>query len=180
MSRWFVIAPGPSMSQALADRLMGQNVVAVGNCFQLAPWASALVANDRIWWEEHPAAMKFAGRKFCTKTISGVERHRGKGVLADSNSGMLGIDVAHEVFKATEILLLGFDFHGTHFFGPYTNGCSNTSPKSREKHQRQMKRWRMLHPRARVVNLTPGSSLRVFPMGDVEAYLAAAGGQGRG
>lgn len=173
MSRWWVIAPGESMTPDLAERLRGQRVVAVGNCFELAPWATALVANDRIWWEEHPQAMKFAGRKFCTKTISGVERHRGKGVRGDANSGMLGIDVALEVFKATEILLLGFDFQGTHFFGLYRNKCSNTTPNSREKHKRQMKAWRMLHPKVQVVNLTPGSALHAFPMGDLDAYLPA-------
>ncbi len=171
MSRWFVLAPGPSMGQALADRLRGQNVVAVNNVFQLAPWAHALVANDKKWWEAHPEAKKFAGRKFTTKTMSGIERHRGKGVGSDSNSGMLGIDVALEVFKATEILLLGFDFHGTHFFGRYTNNLGNTSPASRSTHHRQMKNWRLLHPKARVVNLTEGSELTAFPMDSLEHYL---------
>lgn len=171
MSRWFVIAPGPSMGQALADRLRGSNVVAVGNCYQLAPWAAALVANDRVWWDEHPQAKQFAGRKFTTKTMSGIERHRGRGVGGDANSGMLGIDVALEVFKATEILLLGFDFHGTHFFGRYTNRCSNTTATSRGIHQRQMATWRRLHPKACVVNLTSGSALKAFPMGDLDAYV---------
>lgn len=171
----FVLAPGPSMSQALADRVRGLGfVVAVGNAYELAPWADALVANDLTWWKEHPEATKFTGRKFCTKTLSGTERHRGKGVSSDANSGMLGIDVAVEVFKASPVYLLGFDFHGTHFFGPYKNGCSNTSPTSREKHKRQMKSWRMLHPRANVVNCTPGSALKVFPVGELDLELQRA------
>lgn len=174
MSRAFVLAPGPSMSPELAERVRGHGiVVAVGNAFELALWADALAANDRVWWQEHPEAMKFAGRKFCTKTISGVERHRGKGVNGDANSGMLGIDVALEVFKASEIVLLGFDFHGTHFFGRYTNGCSNTTPASRERHQRQMRTWRLLHPKAAVVNCTEGSALKAFPMGNLDAYVPA-------
>ena len=171
MPRWFVIAPGPSMSLELADRLRGENVVAVNNAYELAPWAAALVANDRTWWDEHPEAMEFAGRKFCTKTISGTERHRGKGVGGDANSGMLGIDVALEVFGASEILLLGFDFHGTHFFGPYTNGCSNTTPASRDRHRRQMKAWRLLHPKAQVLNLTPDTALDVFPKARLDEFI---------
>jgi len=170
MSRWFVLAPGPSMSQALADRVRGENVIVVNNAFELAPWAQALVANDRRWWEKHPEARKFAGRKFSTKTISGIERHRGKGVGPDSNSGMLGIDVAVEVFKATRVLLLGFDFHGSHFFGPYTNGCGNTTPQSRTNHRGQMRRWRALHPQIEVINCTPGSALDVFPMGRLDEF----------
>jgi hypothetical protein len=159
------------MSREVADRVRGENVVVVGNAFELAPWAAGLVANDKVWWTEHPAARKFAGRKFTTKTLSGIERHRGKGVGGDSNSGMLGIDVAVEVFKASQVLLLGFDFQGTHFFGRYTNGCSNTTVASRVKHHRQMKVWRMLHPKVDVVNLTPGSALRVFPMAELDAYV---------
>lgn len=175
MGRAFVLAPGPSMSQALADRVRGQGtVVAVNNVFQLAPWADALVANDREWWRAYPEARKFAGQKFCTKAMSGVVRHRGRGVSGNANSGMLGIDVALEVFKATEILLLGFDFQGTHFFGEYTNGLGNTKPESRQKHHAQMKAWRMVHPNVKVINCTPGSALTVFPMGDPDAYLPAA------
>lgn len=174
MSICFVLAPGESLSATVAERVRGcGTVIAVGNAYELAPWADALVANDRIWWDEHPAAMDFAGRKFCPKTISGIERHRGKGVAGDANSGMLGIDVALEVFKGDPIILVGFDFHGTHFFGAYTNRCSNTTPVSRQKHQRQMRVWRMLHPKARVVNCTPGSALKAFPMGSLDAFLPA-------
>ena len=174
MSVAFVLAPGPSMSQALADRVRGLGVVvAVGNAYELAPWADALVANDLTWWNEHPEARKFAGKKFCTKTLSGTVRHRGRTVGADSNSGTLGMDVAVEVFKATEVVLLGFDFHGTHFFGRYTNRCSNTTPASRKKHIRQMKAWQLVHRKIRVVNCTPGSALTVFPFGELDAYVPA-------
>lgn len=173
MSRWFVLAPGPSMNQNLADRVRGENAVVVGNAFELAPWAAGLVANDLAWWRCHPEAMKFSGRKFTTKTLSGVERHRGTTVRGDSNSGTLGIDVALEVFKAKEIVLLGFDFHGTHFFGRYTNGCSNTTPASRQRHVRQMRAWRMVHRKVPVFNCTPGSALTVFPVGELDAYLPA-------
>lgn len=162
------------MSQALADRVRDRGiVVAVNNVFELAPWADALVANDRQWWEAYPEARKFSGRKFCTKAISGLERHRGRGVAGDANSGMLGIDVALGVFKAEEIVLLGFDFQGTHFFGEYANGLGNTKPHSRAKHLRQMRAWRMVHPKARVVNCTPGSALKAFPMGSLDAFLPA-------
>ena len=39
-----LLAPGPSMSQCLADSLRGGVVGAVSNCFQLAPWADFMVA----------------------------------------------------------------------------------------------------------------------------------------
>lgn len=172
MATWFVLAPGPSLP-ALVERVRGLPSVAVNNAYELAPWAEALVANDRAWWDRHPEAMRFPGRKFTTKTISGLERHRGRGVGPDSNSGMLGIDVAVEVFGASRVVLLGFDFHGTHFFGQYTNGCSNTTAKSRGNHAQQMALWRRLHPGVEVVNCTPGSALTVFPMGELDAYLPA-------
>lgn len=171
MFDWFVLAPGPSLSQDAATRLRDRNVIAVNNAYELAPWAAAMVANDRKWWDKHPDAKKFAGRKFCTKAMSGIERHRGKGVDGGSNSGMLGIDVAFDVFKADRVFLLGFDFHGSHFFGQYTNGCGNTTPANRCRHHQQMKTWRALHPDARVVNLTEGSELKVFPMDSLERVL---------
>lgn len=170
--RWFILAPGPSMSRELAERVRGLNVGVVGNCYELAPWAQFLAANDRKWWDTHPEAKQFAGRRFSTKTISRIERHVGRTVKGDSNSGTLAMDVATVVFKATELVLLGFDFSGTHFFGRYTNGCSNTTPNSRLRHVRQMEDWRRAHPAVRVVNCTPGSALKVFPMGDLDEELA--------
>lgn len=53
---WILLAPGPSMSQALADSVRGHRVVAINNVYELAPWADCLAANDLSWWRKHPEA----------------------------------------------------------------------------------------------------------------------------
>src|SRR5690606_14700166 len=79
------------------------------------------------------------------------------------NSGVLGLEVAKSK-GASRILLLGFDMHGTHFFGPYRNGLSNTTEAKRRMHLAQYARWAKWNQGIQVINCTAGSALRCFPM----------------
>src|SRR5690606_15732040 len=135
------------------------------NAYELAPWAEALVANDVNWWRKHPEALKFEGWKFSANRVKGVEL--AKGGRCNLNSGTLALIVAVTEYKATQIRMHGFDFHGTHFFGPYKNGCGNTSKARRNKHKNQMRSWRVANSKIEVVNCTPGSELTCFPMGEL-------------
>lgn len=156
-----LLAPGPSMSQELADSFRGQCVGVVGNCFELAPWADFMAAQDRKWWDAHPQAKEFVGRKFSANEIPGVERV--KGALPNWNSGVLALYAAVHVMGATRIRLHGFDMHGSHYFGPYTNGLGNTKPERRLVHHNQYRAWAMKHAHIEVLNCTPGSALDCFP-----------------
>lgn len=167
-----ILAPGPSASQELADRLHGERLIVVGNAYQLAPWAEALVANDVKWWREHPDAIKFEGRKFSANRVKGTELV--KAGRCNLNSGTLALIVAVTELGATQLRMHGFDFHGTHFFGPYKNGCSNTTQASRNKHKSQMKAWRLANPKVEVINCTPGSELTCFPFGEFQRLNHAA------
>lgn len=161
MTEVAILAPGPSASAALAETLKGKRLIVVGNAWELAPWAVALVANDRAWWAKHPDAMQFQGAKYSANRVRGVEMvANGRPNL---NSGTLAMIVAVYHLGATAIQLHGFDFHGTHFFGPYTNGLSNTPQASRNRHMNQMRAWRAANPKVAVTNCTPGSALTVFP-----------------
>jgi hypothetical protein len=70
------------------------------------------------------------------------------------------------------IVLLGFDMHGTHFFGAH-------EPPLRNKLNRQ--RWveifavaaKMLPPDIKIINATPGSLLKCFPEMDIKEALYA-------
>lgn len=160
---WFCLAPGPSMSRELAERVRGQKVCVVGNTYELAPWADVLVANDTKWWRLHPEAHGFAGRKFSANKIAGVEQIQPNTFGSRSNSGVLALDCMRNL-GATRVVLLGFDMHGTHFFGPYTNGCANTSEVRRRAHLQQFKQWRAKNKEIEVVNATEGSAIKCFPM----------------
>ncbi|QNH21258.1 hypothetical protein HEP73_02172 [Xanthomonas sp. GW] len=160
MIEFDLLGPGPSASAELAGLLRARRVGVVGNTFELAPWAEFLAASDRQWWDKYPAAREFAGERYSSHRIGGVQQLAG--ALTNWNSGVLALAVAAHL-GATLVRLHGFDMHGTHFFGPYANGLTNTAPARREIHKQQFAQWARQNPHVRVVNCTPGSALQCFP-----------------
>lgn len=152
-------APGPSMSAELCERLRGKRVGVVGRVYELAPWAEFLVANDIEWWQAYPEAKQFAGERYTSHDVDYAQRvHGGR---TEWSSGVLGLQVC--LLKSASVIYLhGFDHQGTHYFGPYTNGLSNTPPVRRATHQMQFNAWRDNYPNVRVLNATPGSMLEGF------------------
>lgn len=155
-----LLAPGPSLTRAVADAAEADIVGVINNAYELRPDATFLAANDRKWWLKNAGAQLFAGRKFSFNDVPGVERLPGG--VGEFNSGVLALQVAADM-GAERIELYGFDMHGSHFFGTYSNGLNNTTPERREVHQRQYVEWRRRNPGVVVVNRTPGSRLRAFP-----------------
>lgn len=157
------------MNQETADFIRGKcRAVAVSDAYKIAPWAEALVSNDAKWWSCNLDALKFAGRRFAYEQVQGVEHLRATHDFRYGiNSGLQGIRVA-ELLGATRILLLGFDMHGTHYFGPHTAPeLKNTDGNRFAIHLRQFLKWKG----CQVVNCTPGSALTQFPMGDIREVL---------
>jgi hypothetical protein len=159
MIEFDLLGPGPSASASLAERLRGRRVGVVGNAFELAPWAEFLAASDRHWWDKYPAAREFAGERYSGHRMSGVQQL--PSAATNWNSGVLALAVAAHL-GATLVRLHGFDMHGTHFFGPYSNGLTNTAPARREVHKHQFAHWARQNRHVRVVNCTPDSALRCF------------------
>lgn len=168
MTTFAVLATGPSLTPAQVAAVRGLPVVAVSDAFRLAPWALAMASQDRKWWQHNPDALQFAGRKFSTRKIEGVEQLLGSPLRTSSNSGLLAVDVAR-FLGATRVLLLGVDLHGTHYFGPHPAGLKNTTPDRFERMKRQFARY----PRGEleIVNCTPGSALTCFPSAKLENFL---------
>lgn len=172
MSAWVLLAPGESMSAALADSVRGRaKVGAVGRCYQLAPWADFLAATDRAWWAAHPDALCFAGRRFSAQDVDGVQKLSAPLISSGSNSGLLALEAARRM-GAQRIMLLGYDMRGTHYFGPYDNGLKNTPPDRYTVFQRQIAQWAHGCRGLEIVNCTPGSALTCFPHAPLEAALA--------
>lgn len=163
MADWALLATGPSMSQALADRVAHMPRVVVSNAYELAPDADALVSSDAAWWRVHRAATEFKGRKFSIGYVSDVERLQ---LPSSSNSGLLAMHVA-ALLGATRLLLLGYDMAGSHYFGPHPTPLQNTTPDRFDILKRQFARWAGVP----VINCTPGSALDCFPRGRIEDYL---------
>jgi hypothetical protein len=166
-----LLAPGPSMSKELAERVRAQQVGVVTSAYPLAPWATFLAATDHEWWRKNPQAKQFTGHRYTPWNIPGTEQVRSAIVSGRSNSGVLALECAVRL-GATRILMLGFDHSGTHYFGPYTNGLSNTTPARRNDHAAQYALWQRAHPQISVKNCTTGSALNVFPLADLEEELS--------
>lgn len=160
-----ILATGPSMSQELAESLRGENCIVVSDAFRLAPWAMALCAQDHAWWNANQDAKDFAGRKFSSNKIQGVEQIHSKHVGRGSSSGVLSLEVAREL-GGTEFHLHGFDNRGTHYFGPHKK-LRNTTPTRFAEFANQFYTLGqdLKEKGIRVVNKTPHSALECFERG---------------
>ena len=164
MTLFAVFATGESMNQSQADAVRGVcKVVAVSDAWQLAPWADALASTDQAWWQAHPQALGFAGRKFCSVDCEGMETFTPPSSM---NSGLFGMHIATHL-GATRILLLGFDMRGNHFFGAHAAPLKNTPPQRFKTFLRQFETWNGCD----VINCTPGSALRRFPSMSLQEAL---------
>lgn len=166
---WCVLSTGPSMSQSVADSVRHLPRVAVNLSYQLAPDAQALAASDMQFWHDYPEAHQFAGRKFTTaRAVRGVQRI--EGMQHGTCSGVVALEAA-KILGATEIILLGMDFSGSHYFGQYKRQSSDNDIWV--NHRSQFKHWAKCNPSIRVVNCTTGSKLDVFELGDIRAYTGS-------
>ena len=160
-----VLATGPSMSQAVVDSVRGRcKVVAVSDSWQIAPWADALVSSDAAWWRHKVPA--FEGLRYTLGTFPDVEKVTD--IPMGTNSGLLGIHVAVKL-GATKVLMLGFDMHGDHYFGPHTGNLKNTPPHRRAQFHQQFANYR---PKGvEILNCTEGSALTCYPLARVGDHL---------
>jgi predicted peroxiredoxin len=170
-----VLATGPSMSQAVADSVRHLRCIAVSDAYQLAPWAEAMVSIDMRWWRVHPEAMKFAGRKFTGDHDDAGELEKVR-IAPGMNSGVLGIRVAR-LLGAEEIILLGFDGHGTHYFGPHPEPLKNTTELRRQVHMDQHRQMHSdcCYAGVKIWNCTPGTAITSYPKAELAEVLCAHG-----
>lgn len=164
-----ILASGPSMSQAVADSVRGRcKVIAVSDAYRLAPWADCLVSTDTAWWRHHKP--EFSGLRFSSSEAHGTQSI--KGISSQTNSGAMAIRVAMTL-GATEIILLGFDGHGTHFFGSHPKGLKDTTEQRRRVHMVQHRLAAQDCKRAGVTvwNCTPGTVIDAYPIKTLEEVL---------
>lgn len=186
-----VLASGESMTPDVAEhvrRSAAVRVIVVNNTFKLAPWADILYAADAPWWEKyHSQTTGFLGHKVCADDngtrfddvlqikTSGAEgfdpdqsciRHGG-------NSGYAAVHIATHL-GCSRILLCGFDMKGGHWHEPHKYPL-------REHGEGIFATWiarfATLAPELKargveVLNCTPGSALKCFPVANLADALA--------
>lgn len=170
---WAILASGQSLTQEHVDyvhaakldgRLSG--VGAVSNvALDYAPWADFIASHDSKWWRQYPQALDLDMRKFCRMNVARTERFVTNTTAC--NSGLFAMEIAWKVFKAERLILLGFDMHGTHYFGPHTGNLNNTTNKRFAMHIKQFEGWKG----PEVINCNPNSALRKFPFMDLYGII---------
>lgn len=169
-----VIAPGQSLTQEQCDATRGADLtIAVSDAYKLAPWCDALAATDRKWWRARPDALAMTCRKFSPCKIEELEHVSNEFISTQSASGVLGLWVA-KMLGAVRILMIGFDNHGTHFFGPHTGELKNTDPFRFKTFGHQFTHLRNHFKIEKVgcKNATPGTALEAFECCTLEEGMA--------
>lgn len=180
--RCVVIASGKSLNdedikrvyEARQSGLVGA-VIAVSNVgIDKTPWADCLVSHDSKWWFAYPEAMKFKGRRLSRSGLCKTESFKPSGVTHNNgiNSGLLGMYVARDIYKATEIILLGFDMGGTHYFGDHEKKVGNRPLKnsSDKDFQRHMSQF-VYFTGCTVYNCTRETQLKNYPLRKLEDFV---------
>lgn len=168
---WAVITP--YVTQADVDQVKRLHRVVVNDAFRLAPDADILVAQDLRWWQCNPDAIDFDGDKYSSASVPGVSPLRPDGVICSgTDSGSVGIYKAVER-GAKRILLLGFHMHDRHKFAKHQYPLRNPT-------QERLGVWRAHYAamtkrlKVEIINCTPGSDLRCFPIMNLADAVSVA------
>jgi len=195
-----VAATGPSLTEEVAKKCAGQNVIAVNDAYKLMPYADVLYACDKTWWHLHDGCPGYRGERWSSHSegkgghkpennkleiskLYGLNLVRGDdrdGFSMDpelihygSNSGFQAINLAI-LFGATKIILVGFDMSvnaGNHFFGDHPLPLQN--PRNFERFIPRFERAaELLSSEIHIYNCTPGSALRCFKMMELDDALS--------
>lgn len=152
-------------------------MIVVNTTFRLAPWADALYAMDRKWWDVHIDEVR---RKFKGELTSIQWRCHGvkkvTGLNPPRNSGAGAIALAAR-YGARRVLLLGYDCQHTggerHWHGDHPPGTAgNAAPKTVAKWPQQFRELKSRLRGIEVINATRETALDVFPRAELEQVLA--------
>lgn len=176
-----IVATGPSAGTAQLELVAGWPCIAVNDAYRLTPDADALYAADYAWWKFHIKAIREsftgqlwscsseAGRDFGCRTV-GIARRGGLSHRADEirqggrvgNSGAQAINLAF-LWGARRLVLVGFDFAGSHFFGDHPRELAKTSAFDRMREGMGELARDLYDNRVEVINCSARSALTFWP-----------------
>lgn len=153
--------------------------MAVNTTYRMAPWADALFAMDKQWWDTYrrDVMVNFRGMRVSNNPNHDTHRVR---IPAYGNSGAGAIATAVH-WGAKRVILLGYDCQHTggmaHWHGDHPKGLGNA---------RMVDKWaekfaelaETIPPSVDVVNCSRVTALNCWPRGDLVQMLYS--GQARG
>lgn len=179
MTRAVIIASGASLTKAdveLVRYMTDRRVYVVNDSYTWVPWADALYACDEEWWDVHEPKSRCVAERWTTCDAAALKynlRHipgqfdgtfdtSGHGIVYGGNSGFQTLNLAFAQ-GVRDVVLLGFDMGGLHFFGEHPPAIAKPSPFNT-----WIKHFREAAPviaaaGMRVVNATRGGRLEAFP-----------------
>jgi hypothetical protein len=174
------IASGPSLTIDQVDYCRQRaRVIAINDCYKLAPWADAFFASDSRWWDKYHAdlATVSQGGQMWTMQELAAKTHNIKLAPAQfekglsekpgyinhgTHSGFQAINLAHQ-FGASKIVLIGFDckYAGDgkrHWFGSHPKGWGDANHI-----QRWIESYRTIKTSVPIINASLDSAVDAFP-----------------
>ncbi len=171
--------------------------MAVNDTYRLAPWADALYATDAEWWRRHDGVPSFTGAKWSLDHPNWAtlqNRYPDIGLLSDTghdglelepsgirsgkNSGYAAINLAVH-YGARRVLLLGYDMQARdgrqHFFGDHAWRRGHQSPFALFLRTYDTLVDPLRSAGVEVINCTPDTALRCFPIMPLTAALESVG-----
>lgn len=187
---WIIVATGQSVDADQVEQCRGFNTLAISDAYRIAPHARACYSCDKRWWDYHYEPLRasgFAGELWTQDAgaagaygLRYIECSRAPGLSTErriraggqvGNSGAQAINLAY-LWGARKLVLLGFDFHGTHFFGEHPKPVKVSSVFG----QMINSMWPMAYDLKRlgvqVLNCSPISKLPFWPLVPLTTALA--------
>lgn len=174
------IASGPSLTEDQVELVrrwrgagQGRAVIVCNTSYRAALWADVLFFIDEPWWtrfHSQEVLETFKGEVISPVALKGVT-HLPQSVMDPrGNTGAGAICLAY-FYGAKRIILIGYDCHkrgGSHWHGDHPKGLGNCG---------SIRQWPAIFAgvaksvKAEVLNCTPKSALKCFPMADLEEAL---------
>lgn len=196
----FCLASGPSLTQTIANRVLDRRVIVVNSSCHVAPWADILYFTDSGWYEPRrdlvaswPRLVVSMSRTAKREMPDKVLRVKGEGdpafpitsfpslgspvIRQGRSSGHTAISLAIAL-GAKRIVMLGYDMRLVD--GREHNHTEYNNPRDLEQYAREFvpsfAGWNAaaLAMGVEILNATPGSAVKEFPMIDLEEFLRAA------
>lgn len=190
-----VVATGHSLNFDQVSEVMGSRkpikVIAVNNAYLMVGLPDVVYAGDFLFWKVHHQRIKksvgrfaelwtqdsAAAERFQIKRMKGTNREGlGQQVIHNNgNSGMQAINLAY-LWGARRILLLGFDMKlgpegQRHFHGDHEAPLLQCQLFEEWMHKGKKLADGLAASGCEVINCTPGSAWRDFPMSTIDKEL---------
>lgn len=178
-------------------RATGWHTVCVQDAYKLMPWGDVVYGCNASWWRVHKNCPGFQGELWSShgldkdgnnpkteaaeswgvKLVGGLHRDgfsmNPELIHYGSNSGFQAVNLAL-LFGCTSIVLVGFDMRyvagKAHFFGNHADGLHQCSDEQYRKYAKEY--YRATVPEGvTIINATPDSALRCFPMMPLEEAI---------